>query len=600
MILQALARYYDILSEDEDSGIPVLGYSRVNVSYVVNLSKNGIIQNIIPLKILDSKGKKYIPISMVVPEQEKRASGIKSNFLCDNSTYVFGIDNKGKPERSKECFNAFKELHLKILKDAQCDDAIAIKNFVSNWNVEKAVENQPLEKHLDEILSGANIVFQYEGSPNKYIHQDQIVKAAWENYKKDSGSVNQMQCLVTGKNHGVARLHPSVKGIRGGQPMGNSLVSFNASAYESYGNNKSQGLNAPVSEYAVFSYATALSFLLNDNTHKLTIGDTTIVFWAESPKKVFSDCISLFLEPNELENQKQEEDKYVRDDSAVREIKNIFDKIASGKKISFTDETIDKTTKIYLLGLSPNAARISVRFFIQDNFGGFIEKIGRHYQDLSIEKQFEDEPNSFSIWRLLNETVSPTSSDKSASPLLAGATMRSILQGLPYPRALYNAVITRIRAEHKVNYYKAAIIKAYLLRDKNTRNKHEEVLNMALNEQSNNKAYVLGRLFAVLEKAQEDANPGIKATIKDRYFTSACATPASVFPVLLRLSTHHISKAECGYVSDNRIKGIMDILNIEDNPFPKNLSLDDQGIFILGYYHQKNTNYKKVEKENKS
>ena len=176
----------------------------------------------------------------------------------------------------------------------------------------------------------------------------------------------------------------------------------------------------------------------------------------------------------------------------------------------------------------------------------------------------------------------------------------SILQGLPYPRALYNAVITRIRAEHKVNYYKAAIIKAYLLRDKNTRNKHEEVLNMALNEQSNNKAYVLGRLFAVLEKAQEDANPGIKATIKDRYFTSACATPASVFPVLLRLSTHHISKAEYGYVSDNRIKGIMDILNIEDNPFPKNLSLDDQGIFILGYYHQKNTNYKKVEKENKS
>lgn len=598
MILQALVNYYDILAEDSDTDVPLRGYSRANVSYAVVLSIEGIIQNVIPLKILDGKGKKYIPISMVVPEQEKKTVGIKSNFLCENSSYVFGIDNKGKPDRAKSCFDAFKEFHLQILDGVICDEAVAIKNFASNWEVERVAEHPELGNHLDEMFGGSNIVFQYEGNPNNYIHQNQMIRTAWENYKNETGSVNQMQCLVTGKVESISRLHPSVKGIRGGQPMGNSLVSFNASAYESYGNSKSQGLNAPVGESATFAYTTALNFLLSDKTHLLTIGDTTIIFWAESPKKLFTDCISLFLAPNELKEPEENENNYVRDESSVREIKNIFEKIATGKKIAITDDTIDRETRMYILGLSPNAARISVRFFIQDSFGGLIDKIGRHYQDLSIEKQYDNEPNSFSVWRLLNETVSPTSKDKAASPLLAGATMRSILQGLPYPRALYNAVIIRVRAEHNVNYFKASIIKGYLLRNPNTKNKCKEVLRMALNKDSDNKAYVLGRLFAVLEKAQEDANPGIKATIKDRYFTSACATPASVFPVLLRLSNHHISKAEYGKASENRIRDIMEILDIENKPFPRNLSLEDQGIFILGYYHQKNAFYKKIEKEN--
>ena len=597
MLLQALVKYYEILSEDEDSGIPMSGYSRVNVSYVVNLSKEGEILNIIPLKILDRKGKKYVPISMVLPEQEKKTVGIKSNFLCENSSYVFGIDNKGKPERAKECFESFKELHIKILKDIKCDDAIAMANYVSHWDIETTMEHPVLKNYIEDIITGANIIFQYEGNPNTYIHKNEMIKVAWENHKNEIGSNIVRQCLVTGKRRGIARLHPSVKGIRGGQAMGNSLVSFNAQAYESYGNDKSQGLNAPVSEYATFAYTTVLNNLLNDNAHKLTLGDTTVVFWAESPNRGIQDCLSLFLEPNEIEITEANE-RFVRDDSAVREIKGIFEKIAAGKNFKITDETFDKKTKLYILGLSPNAARISVRFFIQDSLEGFINKIGKHYQNMSIEKQFDNEPNSFSVWKLLNETVSPKSNDKSASPLLAGATMRAILQGTPYPEALYNAIIIRIRADHSINYYKASIIKAYLLRNRDNK-KYKEVLTMSLNVQCDNKAYVLGRLFAVLEKAQEDASPETKlnSTIKDKYFTSACATPAGVFPVLLRLSNHHISKAEYGYVSENRIKEIMDILQVEDNPFPKNLSLEDQGVFILGYYHQKNTFYKKVDKE---
>jgi len=600
LILQALVKYYNILSKDSEIDIPLFGYNKVNVSYAVYLSIDGTIQNIIPLKILDSKGKKYIPVSMVVPEQEKRTSGIKSNFLCDNSSYVFGIDNKDNPERAKKCFEAFKELHLKVLDNVTCDEAVAIKNYVLKWDVEKAKDCTPLKDYLDEILEGANIVFQYEGNPNGYIHENLLIKAVWEKYKNKSGDADQKECLVTGEKGVIARPHPSVKGIMGGLSVGNSLVSFNAQAYESYGNDKSQGLNAPVSEYATFAYTTALNYLLKDKAHILTIGDTTVVFWAESPRKLFTDCISLFLAPDELRKAEDNKEEYVTDEDAVREIKSIFEKIASGKKIMLSDDTIDKSTRMYVLGLSPNAARISIRFFLQDSFGGFIEKIGKHYQDLSVERQFKDEPNSFSVWRLLYETVPPESKEKSASPLLAGTTMRSILQGLPYPISLYNAIMLRIRAEKRVNYFKAAIIKGYLIRNEDTKNKYKEVLTMSLNTKSSNKAYVLGRLFAVLEKAQLDANPDIKSTIKDRYFTSACATPASVFPILLRLSNHHITKAEYGYVSENRIKELMDILDIENNPFPRHLSLDEQGIFILGYYHQKNALYKLVGKENKN
>jgi CRISPR-associated protein Csd1 len=591
-----LVRYYDILAEDPNSGIPLIGYSRVNVSYALNITKEGELISIIPLRIPDKKGTKFIPISMIVPEQEKRTVGIKANFLCDNSTYVFGVDNKGKIDRAKNCFQAFKELHERILEEVNCDEAIAVVNFVKKWEIEKAYEHPVLSKYIEDIIQGTNMVFQLDSKPGNYIHDHSDIKQAWEKYKDETGSENVRQCLVTGKRSSIAILHPSVKGIIGGQAMGNSLVSFNAMAYESYGNYKSQGLNAPVSEYATFAYTTVLNYLLSDNAHKFLLGDTTVIFWAESPNRGYQDCISLLLDPSEIVSDQDKEGKYDRDENAVREIKNLFKKISSGESVKISNDIFDERTRFYILGLSPNAARISIRFFIQNSFGEIVEKFIKHYQYMQIEKQYSNEPNSIPIWRILYETVSPKSNEKTASPLLSGSTLRSILQGLPYPMVLYNAILARVKAEQSINYFKAAVIKAILLRNYPEKN-YKEVLNMGLNEQSDNKAYVLGRLFAVLEKAQEDANPGINTTIKDRYFTSACATPARTFPILLRLSNHHISKAEYGYVSDKRITAILDKLEIDDNPYPKNLSLEEQGLFILGYYQQKSKFYKKVEKE---
>lgn len=604
MILQALTRYYEILAEDESSDIPRLGYSSAGVSYALNISSEGELLGVIPLKIPGENGKKLVPQKMIVPEQEKKASGIKSNFLCENSSYIMGVGKidemdeakrKKKQDRISACFEAFKDLHIKILKDVKCIEANALMNYVNRWEVENAESSIILKEYIEDFYAGANLVFRLDGGG--YIHHNKLILKAWEEYKANSEGSKKMQCLDNGEYAYVARLHQNIKGVRGAQSVGAAIVSFDkdSGAYESYGREKEQGLNAPVSEYAAFAYTTVLNSMLSDNAYKQYLGDTTVVFWAESPKKYYQDFASLFIAPDELKSI--DNTKYARDNGAVKEVKAVFEKISKGLAIGDFSTSFDKNVKFYILGLAPNVARLSIRFFIANTFGEFIQNISRHYQDLRIEKQFQEEQDLFSLWRLLNETVSPKANDKAASPILAGAVLRAIMTGSPYPAALFNSIMLRIRAEHAINYNKAAIIKAYLIRNSN---KFMEVLTVSLNEQSNNKAYLLGRLFAVLEKAQQDASEGqLKATIRDRYFTSACATPASVFPILLRLSQHHISKAEFGKSNDNRISAILNMLEMEQKPIPSHLSLEEQGVFVLGYYHQKNALYKKNnEKEN--
>lgn len=581
--------------EDDSSDIPRFGYSKAKVSYALVISLDGRLTGILPLKQQDLKGKRLVAVEMEVPEQVKRSVGIVPNFLCDNSSYVLGFDNKGKEKRSRECFEAFKILHKEILNNVEADEAFALLRFLDNWVIEKASSNPIFEEYLEDIYSGANFVFILERG-DKYIHQIPEIRQAWEKYRNHSERSIYGRCLVTGEYTQIARLHPIIRGIRGGQAMGNTLISFNDSAYESYGNVKAQGLNAPIGEYVAFAYGTILNHLLSDTRHRLTLGDSTIVFWAETVEsKYYQDVFALMYNPEELVQEKDGEQILVGDSEAVEYVKSIFMKIRNGTPVN-QQFSLKEDTKFYILALSPNAARISIRFFLQNSFGEFIQRLTRHHEDLLIERQFDNEPKVISIWRLLNETVAPSSTDKSASPLLTGSVMRAILTGSSYPVALYNAIMLRIRAEKEINYVKAAIIKAYLCRCNQDKKYIEEgVLEMSLNEKVNNKAYVLGRLFATLERAQQDANPNINTTVKDRYFTSACANPAHTFPILLKLSNHHISKAEYGYKNENRINEIMQLLNVEENPFPKSLSLEEQGIFILGYYHQRNKYFSDIK-----
>lgn len=590
MILQSLLNYYEILAAADRISKP--GYCMASVSYALNLSESGELVGIIPLKIQVQRSKKTVevPQSMEVPEQIKKSSGIASNFLCENSSYMLGLDSKGKPDRTADCFAAFHKLHTDILKPIDNAYARAITAFLNQWQPANAADNPVLREYLDDMTAGANLVFHLEGAG--FAHLDAAVKKAWERHMQSSPDAVEMQCLVTGETAPIARLHPNFKHVKGAQSMGASIVSFNASAYESYSHDGLQGLNAPVSVYAAFAYATALNYLLSDPLHRQTLGDTTVIYWADSAQPIYQDIFSFALNPDDRTPEQ------VDDRTSAHDIGNLFQKIATGSPLRDISNEIDSSTRFYVLGLAPNAARLSIRFFLRDSFGNMIERVLAHYKNLEIHRA-PFEPQFVPLWKLMQETVSPNSTDKASSPLLTGAVLRAILSGSPYPASLYSSVMVRIRAERDISRGKAALLKACLIRKYPNDLNFKEVLTVALNEQSKNRAYSLGRLFSVLEKAQQDANPGIKATIKDRYFTSACATPAGVFPVLLRLSSHHTAKSDFGYASENRIRDLMDKLEVSDNPFPSHLSLDDQGIFILGYYHQQKANYTKTNKEEK-
>ncbi len=262
------------------------------------------------------------------------------------------------------------------------------------------------------------------------------------------------------------------------------------------------------------------------------------------------------------------------------------------------NEEVSLNTRFFILGLSPNAGRLSIRFFWNSSFGDIIENIVKHYKQLEIEKPVFEKRTYLSPYWLLRETVSPAAKDPSASPLLEGSLMRSIITGLPYPSLLVNSILIRIRAEGDINWKKTGILKAWLMNHGQQNSNYQEVLTVSLNRESNNRAYVLGRLFAVLEKAQEEANPGINTTIKDKYFSSACSAPATVFPLILKLSNYYISKAEYGKNLTKQIGELMDRLNVEDSPFPAHLPLEDQAIFILGYYHEHQARFQKKVTQN--
>lgn len=614
MILQALTRYYDILTaegnEDEDSDIAQPGYSVANVSYALNISAEGDLLDILPTPKQVQRGKKMVdkPQSMIVPEQPGRqGSTPPAYFLCDNNAYVLGIslEDESKPKYSQQRFKAFRDYNKEILSEAKCIEAQAVIAFLDKYDPATGRKHPVIAKFLDDILKAgkANFVFMVDG---KYVHKNAEIRQLWEERNQSSGENYIGQCLITGEVAPIARVHDiKIKGIA---PYhgGVALVNFNDPAYESY--NRTQGMNSQVSKKAMRAYSKALNHLLSDanENKKIVIDDTTIVYWAEGNNEIYA---SLFAGLTEAEFEEpikeQSENVPVRSKQGEKLLRNIAEKIKYGEKIdakglSKEIDEIDWNTDFYVLGIeAPNRGRASIRFFYKEPFIKFVQRIGMHYSDLQLG---EDEKPIKLSW-ILKETVSKKAREAKVAPLLTGAVFTSILTNSLYPVSLYNAMMIRIRADmddedkqiHKINRVRVATIKAYLVRKyrKYPNSQIKEALTMSLNEQVTNPAYVLGRLFAVLEKVQKEAIPDLNTTIRDRYFTSACASPKIAFPTLLRLSKHWISKAEFGYVSDNRIEKIMQLLDVEKNPFPSHLTLDEQGVFVLGYYHQRTAFYPK-------
>jgi CRISPR-associated protein Csd1 len=585
MILQALVRCYESLAAAGKLEKP--GWSMVKVSWGLELTPEGQIQRLWPLEIADAKGKKR-PQMIKLPAQTKKTVGVASNFLCENSSYILGHDNKGKPERSLECFKACAARHREILTEVDHPMAKAILRFFAGWNPQTAEENAVLAPEWEEILKGGNLVFCMEGV---YAQDVPEIAQAWDEAYADDEKAEMGRCLVTGQKAPVAILHPSIKGIVGAQSSGAALVSFNAPSLESFGKDdrdkQGQGRNAPVSTYAAFAYTEALNYLLREPAYHSRLGDTTLIYWAEGAEEEYSSAMAGMMFSDNMEQE---------------DLKDVMEALSSGKTVLWNKLPLNPDNRFYILGIAPNAARLAVRFFLQDTFGRFAANLDRHQKRLEIVRPAFDEREGLSVWSLLRETANPNSRDKKPPEPLVSALMRAVLMNTPYPAELFIQTEIRLRAEHEVSRGKAAILKAYLLRNVVELNPgnhpYKEVLQVQLNETTTYLPYRLGRLFAVLEALQLKANPGINATIKDRYFNSACATPAVVFPALIRLAQNHLNKLDGG-VKVYYDKMITGLFNTMDESYPVRLSLQDQGIFQIGYYHQKQKFFtKKEEQEN--
>lgn len=583
MILQALTAYYEALLAQGKLSAP--GWDDAfSVSYELEVDGHGALIDVIDCRENVLRGKKttLAPRQMRVPAHVKRASGIAANFLCDNATYLLGADEKGKPERARQCFAACAALHHALLDDVDDPAARAVLAFFDTWQPEQAVTHPLLAQRWKDITGSANLIFVYDdGGSRRPVTELPAFQAAWQrHYQQDDPDAAHAQCLITGRNAPIACTHPAIKGVRDAQSSGAALVSFNAPAFCSYGHK--QNLNAPVSTYAAFAYTTALNTLLADPNHRQLLGNTTVVCWAENASSACASLgmAALFGAPKD--SGIQEED-----------VSCALTQLAAGQDCTWLEEQLQPDQHVYFLGLAPNAARLSVRFFLRDSVQDFARHIRAHEQALEIVRPSFDERAQLSVWALARETVNLKERNPAPAPQLTGDLLRAVLTGGRYPTTLLNGVTLRIRAEQDVTRGRAAILKAYYTRNKSTLCP-EEVLTVELNEQSNYTPYVLGRLFSVLENVQGKANPGLNATIKDRYFNSACATPAVVFPTLLKLAQKHLQKLS----TDSSIyfnQQITDLMGRLDAPFPARMTLPEQGAFEIGYYHQTQKRYEKKQ-----
>lgn len=566
MILQALKEYYDRKAADSEARMAPPGLEWKEVPFIIVLKPDGT-----PVCIEathEGEGKKRRAKLFLVPQGVKRASGIAANLLWDNSEYVLGVSIRNDPKRVAEQHAAFK---MKIDELESCSDEAlsAVKTFLKKENKEDLLGNFG-DSWAVLKTDGANVTFKLAGDQSIVTERPEVKKAILEVHAKQADAKRSV-CLVTGQNEVSERLHAPIKGVYGAQTMGANIVSFNLDAFKSFG--KQQGANAPVGKTAAHGYTKALNHLLaRDSRQRILVGDATTVFWAERANDIEQQIADFFSEP-----PKDDPDRN------VRAVESLYKSINSG---AFLSSENDKN-RFFVLGLSPNASRIAIRFWIVDTVAGMGVKIKRHFDDLTIIHGPNDK-QVFSLFRLLVCTAAQGKSDN-IPPNLAGETMRAILEGLPYPQTLLQAAIRRIRAEHDITHPRAALIKACINRSTRFRNQNiEEELKMGLDETNTNIGYRLGRLFAVLEKIQQEASPGINATIRDRFYGAASGTPVSVFGNLMRLKNHHLAKLTSAgrrIYFEKLLGSIIDGVEAKI-AFPTHLSLEEQGRFAVGYYHQ--------------
>lgn len=582
-ILQSLVRYYDRLPD-----VAKPGWSYEKFGWCIVLDAGGKPVDVENLHDTLS-GKKPKVTLHAVPAALKRTVAIAPNFLWDKTAYVLGR-TAGTSKRTAEEHAAFVAMHRERLAGSDDPGLLALRRFLDTWQPDQ-FEALP---HGGPDMLDANVMFRLEGERG-YIHERPAARALFE-AKEPAGAQPGQFCLITGEQGPVARLHPTIKGVDGAQSSGAALVSFNLDAFTSLG--KEQGENAPTSEAAAFRYGAALNQLLTrggPNRLRRPIGDATVVFWADARDAKAAEAADKLF-GGWMENE-------VTDEKEAEKVRAEMEQVATGRPVADLRADIDPATRFHVLGLSPNAARLSVRFWLTDSFDHFARALAQHYQDLRVDPLPRDWGAAPSVNRLLAKSTAAQGDVKNVPPLLAGEVMRAVLIGTRYPQSLLATAVMRLRAgDPKTKDGKpasigwhAAVIRAVLQRDARLSGRKDGV-PMSLDEANTDEAYRLGRLFAALEYLQEKAIEGIKASIRTRFLASASAAPASVFPTLLRLSQHHIVKLSsmtgtgAATFHDKQIQQIL-----EDMPpaFPRSLKLADQGRFYIGYYHQRAERFRK-------
>lgn len=587
MLIKALCDYYDLLAKSGNVLEP--GYSKVGVSYLVCLSPEGKIDEIIDWRKTDvtevGKGKvkeKRVPREVIMPERTEK-TGIDSNIIEHRPLYIFGLnyvdgefttkDSTGKAEKSNA---AFAKANLDFIDGINSPVVNAYAAFINGWQPENETEN-PFLLELGKGYSGAGYAFCLSGAPDKLLHEDAQIKQKWEALLSERSSQDServvAQCAVSGENEPIARIHSKIKGVAGGLATGTVLVGFNNPSENSYGS--SQSYNSNISESAAKKYTEALNYLLNGRKHKTMLDDITVVFWAMSDKKEYDDVISamLFSNPDVMDAGETEM-------MLSRLVSDAKQANVSYSRISSLDG-IDPNVDFYMLGLKPNSSRLAVKFIYHRKFGEILMNIAQHQSDMQISREF----HCIALWQLNREFTSPKNKNETVDPAMLAKIFESVVYARPYPEALLSTVIRRVKTDTdiKISPVRAGIIKACINRKARQQNKKEE-LSLALDIENKAPAYLCGRLFAVLEKLQQDAsNNSLNRTIKDSYFASASSKPAIVFPKLLRLAQNHLNKSKRPVFYNKLIGEIVDSLGSE---FPEILLLTDQGKFIIGYYQQ--------------
>lgn len=583
MLLKSLVDYYDTLVGLRK--VPPLDMSSAKVGFAIDLNEDGTVKRVVSLREKADNGNAEISKTMFVPYQQRRGSGVAPYFLADKMQYVLGCrydkDTSSEKVLTEKYFKAFAELHHKVLDGCHGVKAMSVLCFVDA--ITPGEYPEIIEENIEMLDANGTqpqIVLRDESGNDLIL--DPEIRNAWDAYlAAEQADGEEMIDLIDGHTAAVQKLHGSVRGI-GSTAGGISLISYNKNSFESYG--LEHGENSPVSVVNERKYVATLNYLFASSDYVARIGKSTdpsmyITYWSADGNSIYQDIFSEYNGKSNLD----------RDD-----LKTIVEQIVHGKAVSCSGVEIKPDEKFYILGVSANSARLSIQFFYQCSFGDALQNVYQHQKRLEIIGAKDG--HTLSAGAMLNETVKKVkkngklTSESNPSPSISLWLYKAIMQNTRYPSALYSQVMARVKAENSIGCVKAEIIKAYLIKNGTTVPK--EVLTVAVNKDSDYAPYVLGRIFAVLEKIQKDVSPTITSTIKDRYIARAASDPVLVFPGLLRLSqTHQRKLSAAGKIYYNKV--LNELMGKLPETYPKHLSLEEQGAFYLGYYHENQELYTK-------